>query len=147
VDDAWTAQRDIYCTTAAETLRKRARTQKDWLSPSTWNYIEERRELNHSIMNCRSEGENRQRMYQMKDKEVKKRARADKRRTLEKVAEETEKAAHQNNLKELYMKTNLLRGCLKKLSTGTRTKGGKVHDTSPQGGKCLKGGKSISMKS
>ena len=56
-------------------------------------------------------------MYQMKDKEVKKRARADKRRTLERVAEEAERAAHQNNLKELYTKTKVLSGCLKKPST------------------------------
>lgn len=38
------------------------------------------------------------------------------RRTLE-----AEKAAHQNNLEELYMKTNLQGRFLKKLSTGTRT--------------------------
>ena len=51
-------------------------------------------------------------MCQMKDKEVKKRAGAnkrDKRRTSERVAEEAKRAAHQNNLimKELYMKTTL----------------------------------------
>ena len=68
----------------------------------------------------------------MKDKEVKKRARAnkrDKRRTSERVAEEAKRAVHQNNLimKELYMKTTLpWRGCLKKPSTGIRTKDGKV---------------------
>jgi len=38
-------------------------------------------------------------MYQTKDQEVKKRARADKRRALERVEEEAERAAHQNNLK------------------------------------------------
>lgn len=48
-------------------------------------------------------------MYQTKDKEVKKRARADKRRTLERGEEKAERAAHQYNLKELYMKTKLLR--------------------------------------
>ena len=68
-------------------------------------------------------------MYQTKDKEVKKRARADKRRTLERVAEEAERAAHQHNLKELYTKTRLLSGCLKKASTGIRTKDGKVITT------------------
>ena len=131
VDDAWTEYKDIYRTTAAETLGQRARSRKDWLSPSTWNCIEERRKLKQSILNCRSERvrESRQRMYQMKDKEVKKRARADKRRTLERVAEEAERAAHQNNLKELYTKTKVLSGCLKKPSTGIRTKEGKVITT------------------
>lgn len=38
----------------------------------------------------------------MKDKEVKRRARADKRRALERVEEEAEKAAYQSNLKEFY---------------------------------------------
>jgi len=43
--------------------------------------------------------ENRQRMYETKDQEVKKRAWTDKRRALERDAEETKRAAHQNNLK------------------------------------------------
>ncbi|KAL9971984.1 hypothetical protein ACROYT_G018215 [Oculina patagonica] len=131
VDDAWTEYRDIYRNTAAETLGQRARTRKDWLSPTTWNCIEERRVLKHSLLNCRSERvkEKKQQIYQKKDKEVKKRARADKRRTLERIAEEAERAAHQNNLKELYMKTKLLSGCLKKPSTGIRAKDGTVITT------------------
>ena len=59
-------------------------------------------------------------MYQMNNKGVKKRARADKRRTLETVTEEAERAAHQHNLKELYMKMKLLRAVAKL-----------QHDTSP----------------
>ena len=39
VDDAWTEYKDIYITTAAETLGQRARLRKDWLSPSTWKCI------------------------------------------------------------------------------------------------------------
>ena len=101
VDDAWTGYTDIYRTTATETPGQRARSRKDWLSLSTWNCIEERRKLKQSILNCRSERvrENGQRMYQAKDQEVKKRTRPDKRRALERVAEEAERAAHQNNLK------------------------------------------------
>jgi len=68
-------------------------------------------------------------MYQTKGQEVKKRARADKRKALERVAEEAERASHQNNLKELYTKTKLLSGCLKKPSTGIWTKDGKVITT------------------
>jgi len=96
VDDAWTGYKDIYRTTATETLGQRAKSRKDWLSPSTWNSIEERRKLKQSILKCRSEGvqQNRQRMYQTKDQEVKKRARADNRRPLERVAEDAERAAH-----------------------------------------------------
>ena len=91
---------DIYCTMATETLRQRAKRWKDWLSPSNWSCIEERWELKHSIMNCCAErlGENRQQMYQMEDKELKKRARAQKRgRTLERDDKEVEGAVHQNN--------------------------------------------------
>ncbi|KAL9964923.1 hypothetical protein ACROYT_G028636 [Oculina patagonica] len=54
------------------------------------------------------------------------RAHEDKRMTLERIAEEAEMAAHQNNLKELYMKTKLLSGYLKKPSTGIRAKDGTV---------------------
>ena len=60
---------------------------------------------------------------------MKKISRADKKRTLERVTEEAERAAHQNNLKELYMKTKLLRGCLKNPSTGIRRKHGEVITT------------------
>lgn len=86
VDVAWTEYKDIFNrTTAAETLGQRAWSRKDWVNPSNWNCIEERRKLKQIILNCRSERarENRQRMYQRKDKYDKKRARADKRRTLE----------------------------------------------------------------
>ena len=47
---------------------------------------------------------------------------------MERVAEEAERAAHQNNLKEIYTKTKL-RGYLKKPSTGIRTKEGNVITT------------------
>lgn len=63
---------------------------------------------------------------------------------MERGAEEAERAAHQNNQKELYTKTKLLSGCLKKLSTGIRRKDGKVITIEE---KCLKIGRSISMKS
>ena len=115
MDETWTEYKDIYRITAAETLGQRARSRKDWLSPSTWNCIEERRKLKQSILNCHSEQE--------RENRQKKRARADKRRTFERVAEEAERAAHQNNLKELYTKTK------KKPSIGIRTKEGKVITT------------------
>lgn len=58
--------------TGAETLGKRAKTQTDWLSPSTWNCIEERCQLYPSIKNFRSERVRKTlQMYQMKDKKVK----------------------------------------------------------------------------
>ena len=128
IDDTWAEYKDIYRRTATETLGQRERSRRDWLSPCTWNCIEERRKLKQSVLNCRSERvkETRQRMYHMKDKEVKRRARANKRRALERVAEEAERAAQQNNMKELYTKTKLLSGSLKKPSTGIRTKDGKV---------------------
>lgn len=64
-------------------------------------------------MNWRSERvrENRRQIYQMKDKEVKRRVQADKRGALEKVEEEAQRAVYQNNLKDLYTKTKLLSGC------------------------------------
>ena len=77
--------------------------------------------------------ENRQRMCKMKDKEVKRGARTNNRRTLERVAEEVERAPHQTNPKELHMKMKLLNGCLKKPSTKIRTKNRK----SPQRKTCL----------
>ena len=51
---------------------------------------------------------------------------------MERVAQEAERGAHQSNLKELYMKTKLLSGCLEKPSTGIRTKDGKVDITTEE---------------
>ena len=48
---------------------------------------------------------------------------------MERVTEEAEKAAHQNNLKELYTKTKLLSRCLKKLQTAIWTKERQVINT------------------
>ncbi|XP_078366129.1 uncharacterized protein LOC144650349 [Oculina patagonica] len=100
VDDAWIEYRDIYRSTAAKCLGQRARTRKDWLS------IAEKRKLKHILMNCQPQRvkEKRQQIYQIKHKEVKKRTRTDKTRILERIEEEAERAAHQNNLKELYRK-------------------------------------------
>lgn len=41
---------------------------------------------------------------------------------MERDTEDLERAANQNNLKELYLKMKLLSGCLKKPSTGKPTK-------------------------
>lgn len=59
---------------------------------------------------------------------------------MERDTEDSERAANQNNLKELYLKMKLLSGCLKKPSTGKPTK--KMIKSSPQR-KCLKGGRAF----
>ncbi|KAL9987722.1 hypothetical protein ACROYT_G002072 [Oculina patagonica] len=129
LDDVWTEYRDIYRSTAIQTLGQRAGTRKDWLTAATWNCIEERRVLKHSLLGCRSKRMKEKNQQNYQRKEVKKKARADKRRTLERIAEEAERAAHQNNLKELHMKTKLLSGCLRKPSTGVRAKDSTVIST------------------
>lgn len=81
----------------------------------------------------------------MKDTEVKKRARDNERRTLKRVAEDAERATDNNNLKQLYTKTKLLSGCLKKPSMAIGTKDGYVI-TTEEDPEVLESGKSIARK-
>ena len=72
VDGAWAEHRDNYYTTVTETLGQRARSWK--VKPSIWNCNEEQQKLKQSILNYRSEQvrENKQQVYQTKDKKLKK---------------------------------------------------------------------------
>lgn len=119
VDAAWIEHRDI---TAAENTRKKSKDTEELVEPLHLELHRKKvpaKSQHYELPLRKSEGntedvpDERQRS--------KKRARADKRRTLERIAEEAENAGHQNNLKELYMTTNLQGRFLKKRSTRTRT--------------------------
>ena len=80
---------------------------KEWLSEETWLKISERREINKKILNERDTNkiEVLRKTYELKNKEVKKHARKDKRDYMNNLAEEAEMAANTFDSKKLYQIT------------------------------------------
>ena len=80
-------------------------------------------------MNCVKSDRIKERLrknYTDKDREVKKRVRADKRKTLEEMAEKAEEAAEKNEKGTLYKITNTICGKKHKKSAGVRRKDGRL---------------------
>jgi hypothetical protein len=101
-----------YTETCNAVLGTKKRQYKPWITAGTIGLIEERRELKHKLIQAKTRSQKRefQQAYNIKEKQVKKSARTDKRRRVDEIAEEAEKAAERQDLKELYQKTRLLAG-------------------------------------
>ena len=97
---------------AEETIGYRKSAKTEWLSNDTWKAIEERRLVKKKLLDSKSPRlkERMATLYRGKDREVKTSARRDKRRYVEKLAEEAERAAEMKDMKTVYMTTRKLRG-------------------------------------
>jgi len=96
--------------TAEKVLGFQSRSSKPWISAESWKKIDDRRELKRKIDSTRSDrvGEQLRNAYSTKNKEVKKQLKKDKNDSVEKVAEEEQKAAEQGHLKTVYDATRKL---------------------------------------
>ena len=110
IDEQWVKMRDIYNESADKLLGARKREHKDWISTETYRAIDERRKIKEEIARTTSERikEVKREQYKVKDKEVKRRARGDKRKRLDDIACEAEDAANGNRLSDLYRLTREL---------------------------------------
>ena len=99
------------CLEVAETvLGKPRKKNKPWISGESWSLIDERQQMNKKILSARSErvkGQLRNK-YREKDREVKRRLKADKKKWLEEIATEAEEAARSQHMKTLYGLTRKL---------------------------------------
>jgi hypothetical protein len=122
----WEAFSTVYNETAVKILGMKEREKKEWISAETWKTIDERKNIKNEINSARSERKQaiKQQQYSMKDREVKKRIRADKRERMNALAQEAEDAANSNDMRTLYKITKEL--CYKKRqsTTGVRDKNG-----------------------
>ena len=84
--------KDVYCNTAKNTLGYLRSTVKTWLSTDTWRRIEERKPIKSKIINTMSKRiqERLQLEYSIKDKEIKKTARHNKRAHEDNIAMKVE---------------------------------------------------------
>ena len=131
VSQKWDTIKKIYCTTAEAVLGFKKRKNKEWLTPKTWELIDERRSLKDKLLNTKSPRlqEQANAAYKSKDKEVKKSARNDKRAFVENMAGEAEQAAARGDMGTVYKITKQLSGSYNNCSTPVKDKNGNTLST------------------
>ena len=100
----------MYTVTLHRTLGYLRGTDKTWLSTDTWRRIEERKSIKSKIINTKSKiiQERLQLEYSIKDKEIKKSARHDKRAYVDNIAIKVETAAERGETSTFYRLTKQL---------------------------------------
>lgn len=104
VEEHWERIKNTLTDTAEEVLGFRNTRRKEWMSTNTWECIEQRRELKLKLNNWRTRNQKveLQAAYHAKDREVKKNAKADRKKWVADLAESAETAARERNMKGLY---------------------------------------------
>ena len=121
-------------------LGPRKRRNETWISEKTWKKIEERKEEKKKILTTKSERMKArlQLSYRALDKEVKKRARADRKAHIEKIAEEAETAASKQDMGTLYKLTRTLTRGFQSTDIPPRDQEGKVATSEEDNLRCWK---------
>uniref|UniRef100_H3B4N3 Reverse transcriptase domain-containing protein n=1 Tax=Latimeria chalumnae TaxID=7897 RepID=H3B4N3_LATCH len=119
VEEEWTRIKETF-----QIIGEKIGPKKRKQEAETWKCIKERKELKQTFLTVQHhEVEQKRQEYKEKDKEVKWRAKQDKRKYLEQKAEEAEKAAKLGDMGTLYKLTKFLSGMKK--PTGTSVLKGK----------------------
>ncbi|KAI8484441.1 hypothetical protein Bbelb_378740 [Branchiostoma belcheri] len=112
IETQWQHTKETWLGTCEEVLGRKKPEHKEWMSASTLQRLEERKEKK-AVLNMsrtRSAKEKAQEEYTAADREVKKSVRKDKRDHIDSLAKRAEEAAGQGNLRELYQVTKQLAG-------------------------------------
>ena len=127
VQKQWDTIKETYVEATKKVVGYRKKNNKVWISPGTWKKIEERRKLKERSLNTKSKRiqEQVEAEYKIKDKEVKKSARADKRTYIEEMAQEAEQAAIRGEMSTVYKITKQLCGSYANKSAPVKDKQGK----------------------
>ena len=90
--------------TSKKPLGYRRKKKEEWIKSDTWTIIDERKATKKKLNDAKSQRlkEQLQSRYSELDKEVKRKTRADKRASIENMADETEAAAQTQNMATLY---------------------------------------------
>lgn len=112
INEEWEHLKAAWSSTCEGALGKRTQKHKEWITPETFNTIQQMRELKEKVNNSRTRAEKAlaQKEYNRYHKEVRKNTRKDNRTQVERLAKEAELAATQRNMKELYTITRKLSG-------------------------------------
>lgn len=122
INNKWNAIKTAYSETAQNVLGFKQNVAEEWISATTWQRIEESRQLKAKVLNTKSQRlhEKAEAFYTNKDREVKRCARREKRAFIENLPSEAEKAAAYGNL------ANRLYGKCTTHSTHVRDKNGNI---------------------
>ena len=112
IESQWNSIKTIYTDTAESTLGYHKPSHKEWISEETWEKIEERKKLRAKILSTENvERRNELEIsYQDLDRQVKRKARKDKRIFTEELANEAEQAAKIGNSSKVYKITKKICG-------------------------------------
>ncbi|XP_078024442.1 uncharacterized protein LOC144463575 [Epinephelus lanceolatus] len=112
INTKWETIRNTYVGAATKILGYREKKNKDWLTPGTWQKIEQRKQLKAKMLNTKSLRlqKQAQESYKIKDKEVKRSARNNKWAFVERLACKTEEAARKGDMVAVYKITKQLCG-------------------------------------
>ncbi|XP_078352308.1 uncharacterized protein LOC144637002 [Oculina patagonica] len=116
---------NIYVATAKEVLGTAKRSSKPWLCGGTWKKVEERRQLKLESTRSERVKQRIREQYKGKDREVKRSAREGKRRWLNEMAGNAERAAENGRTGELHRIVKTLTGEKKGASTAVNDKNGR----------------------
>ncbi|CAG2230220.1 unnamed protein product [Mytilus edulis] len=116
---------EIYLKTSEDILGYKNKERKEWISEKTWALIMERKLLKSKTNQATGEQQERTKdLYNSKEKEVKKNAKADKKAYIDKIAEEAENASKVGDMRKLYNITKQLSGRVNTNSTNIKDKDG-----------------------
>ena len=106
----WDIFKRAHIETAREILGHKTQNRKIWITNETWKKIEERREMKNKLLEVKIEDRIQiiRAEYKLKNKEVKKAAKKDKKEYIEKLAQEAEEAAKTYDIRTLYTITKRL---------------------------------------
>ncbi|XP_073817488.1 uncharacterized protein [Musca autumnalis] len=107
---SWSTVRDLYLTSAKNNIGYANSKRKPWISDETWTRLEDRKLAKEAInvaktRNAKIEKTNE---YNRLNREVKKSARTDKRKRIDSIATEAQRASETNRSRDLYKATKLL---------------------------------------
>ena len=127
IETHWKHTKMIWQDTCQEILGKEKKHQKEWISMSTIQKLEVRKEKKSAvnISRTRASRARAQQEYTEADREVKRSIRQDKRDFIDNLARQAEEAAGQRNLKELYSVTRKLAGKFQQTNKPVKDKSGK----------------------
>ena len=119
---------NVYTETAEKVLGRTKKENKQWLREQTWKAIDQRQMIHDKIHSTKSERrKNKLRVeYMTKDREVKCRAREDKRVWLDRMGDELEKYAENGRTRELYQTAKKITNSRQRQVAAVKNKRGEI---------------------
>ena len=126
IENQWQLVKKGWLDTCEDVLGKKKPQHKEWISFSTLQKLETRKQRKAALntSRTRSQKAKAQEAYTATDKEVKKSIKKDKRDHFEDLAKQAEEAAGKGNLRDLYMTTRKLAGKFQQVDKPVKDKDG-----------------------